>query len=432
MSLLIINPNDSENYKGLSELRAIEPPVWAAMIAHELRRAGYDVHITDANALEMSPGEIGKNVKFINPDAVLITCCGHNPTASTTVMPAANAISREIRRAHTCKIAMFGIHPTALPGKTLKESYADEIFPQIVNKNLTAEMQGLAWDLLRMDKYRAHNWHCFNRERIPYAALYTSLGCPYSCDFCPIHTLLSGKRYATWRPRWVIEQIDILVEKYKVSNIRFADELFLINGKRVEKICDLIINRGYDLNIWAYGRVDYCPPKLLEKMKRAGINWICLGIESEDAERKGYRKGDPGTAVRKFKDAGINVIGNYMFGFPDDDLKSMQATLDLAMGLNCEFANFYCLVPYPGSQLYRDAPKQDLPDSWGAYAQLSPDFKPLKTKHLSSLEVLQFRDKAFEKYFSNERYLNMMENKFGKEVRNEVSQLKSPQRSLAP
>ena len=54
-------------------------------------------------------------------------------------------------------------------------------------KDLDADMPGVAWDLLPMSRYRAHNWHCFGHlQREPYAALYTTLGCPYHCSFCCI------------------------------------------------------------------------------------------------------------------------------------------------------------------------------------------------------------------------------------------------------
>src|SRR5262249_32849910 len=94
--------------------------------------------------------------------------------------------------------------------------------------NLDAEMPGVAWDLLPMDRYRAHNWHCLGgRDRQPYAAIYTTLGCPYHCSFCCIQApFKSGERavgrdsstntYRFWRPGTAIEQIDVLVNRYGV------------------------------------------------------------------------------------------------------------------------------------------------------------------------------------------------------------------------
>jgi len=217
----------------------------------------------------------------------------------------------------------------------------------------------------------------------------------------------------------VIWQIELLVEKYGVKNIKISDELFLYDRKRVLQICNLIIKKEYDLNIWAYGRVDYCPPSVLERMKKAGFNWIGLGIES----RKG-KGGDPHKATQKYKDAGININANYMFGLPGDDLNSMKDTLGLAIELNTEFANFHSCMAFPGSKLYDQAKKKDLPDSWEGYGQYNYECKPLPTKHLTSAEILRFRDQAFKTYFTNPEYLKMMENKFGKEVRTEIEGMK--------
>ena len=155
-------------------------------------------------------------------------------------------------------------------------------------------MAGVAWDLLPMKQYRAHNWHCFGElEREPYAAIYTTLGCPYRCSFCCIQApfkageQMMGLRsdansYRFWTPARVVEDIDRLVNKYGVRNIKFADEMFVLNQRHVIGICDLLIERGYDLNIWAYARVDTVKDDMLDKLKRAGFNWLALGIEAAD------------------------------------------------------------------------------------------------------------------------------------------------------
>jgi hypothetical protein len=96
----------------------------------------------------------------------------------------------------------------------------------------------------------------------------------------------------------------------------------------------------------------------------------------------------------------------------------MQETLDLALEANCEFANFYCAMAYPGSKLYGMAVEKGwpLPDSWIGYSQHSYETFPLRTDALSSAEVLRFRDEAFHSYFSDERYLGLVRRKFGEPV----------------
>jgi radical SAM superfamily enzyme YgiQ (UPF0313 family) len=235
-----------------------------------------------------------------------------------------------------------------------------------------------------------------------------------------INDLFGGQRIRYWSVETVMKWIDELVSKHNIKNIRFDDELFVLNPKRVEQLCDAVIKRGYDLNIMVYARVDTINESILEKMAKAGITWVCLGIEAGgERGRKSVNKSikinieDVVGAIRKY---GINVLGNYMFGLPEDNMETMQQTLDLAIKLNCEFVNFYSVMAYPGSRLFKVAEGKDLPDSWDGYSQHSLEAKPLPTRYLSASEVLQFRDNAFNEYFSNKRYLKMIKENFGEEV----------------
>ena len=226
-------------------------------------------------------------------------------------------------------------------------------------------------------------------------ANHTAPGCP-----CTARSAVSRRRsrvakaaglnaqvnsYRFWSPARVIEEIDVLVNTYGVRNIKFADEMFVLNQRHVLGICDLIIERGYDLNIWAYARVDTVKDGMLDKLKRAGFNWLALGIEAADDDGvltdvdKRYDAREVYDTVRKIKAAGINIIGNYIFGLPEDTMETMQQTLDLALDLNCEFANFYSAMAYPGSPLYEEAVRRgwELPDSWSGYSPHAVDHAAL-------------------------------------------------------
>jgi radical SAM superfamily enzyme YgiQ (UPF0313 family) len=219
----------------------------------------------------------------------------------------------------------------------------------------------------------------------------------------------------------------VLVNRYGVRNIKIADEMFVLNRKHVLGICERLIERNYDLNIWAYARVDTIKDGMLDKLRAAGFTWLALGIEA-GSERvradvdKRFHQDEVFEVVQKIRAAGINVIGNYIFGLPEDDLESMQATLDLAVELNCEFANFYSAMAYPGSPLYAQAVRDGtpLPKAWSGYSQHSRDCLPLPTKHLSAQEVLRFRDEAFQRYFTSPAYLEMVGRRFGDEIVRQV------------
>ena len=479
LDLVLVNPgNRTQAYQSLAgSLAAIEPPIWAGLMATFARKQGLSVEILDANAGGLGPQETADRVAEMNPVLAAVVVYGHQPSASTQNMPAAGALCTSLKqRAPRLKTLLVGGHVAALPERTLREEDVDftcegeglytlvELVqalksgrPQDLQKvrglwywegnsvrsnppaPLVTDLDGLmpemAWDLLPMERYRAHNWHCFDGlQRQPYASVYTTLGCPYHCSFCCIQAPFRGgeaalgfkkgvSSYRFWSVESVLAQLDKLVKLYGVRNVKFADELFVLNGRHVHGICDGIIERGYDLNIWAYARVDSVKDDMIEKLKRAGVNWLAFGIEAgndrvRDGVHKGVSQSEVYRTVQAVRDAGIYVIGNYIFGLPEDDLASMQDTLDVALDLNCEFANFYCAMAYPGSQLYQVALKEGwpLPESWSGYSQHSVDTLPLPTKYLSGGEVLRFRDHAFQLYFNDPRYLKMIQDKFGMET----------------
>ena len=152
------------------------------------------------------------------------------------------------------------------------------------------------------------------------------------------------------------------------------------------------------------------------------MNWLALGIEAgnqnvrQNIDKGRFRDINIRDVVKLIQSYDINVLGNYIFGFPDEKIENMQDTLDLAMELRTEHANFYPCQALPGSPLYLQAKKDnwDLPNSYEEYAFFSYESKPLRTKYCTSAEVLKFRDEAWQKYFTNENYLKFIENKFGK------------------
>ncbi|MBI3854239.1 MAG: radical SAM protein, partial [Planctomycetes bacterium] len=280
-----------------------------------------------------------------------------------------------------------------------------------------------AWDLMPMDRYRAHHWHCFDRldRRQPYASLYTNLGCPYTCSFCNVNAVAGQANFRARTPEHVVEEIDLLVKKYGVSNLRIVDNVFTIKPELVEKLCDLIIKRGYDLNLWAYCRVETVKnPELTRKMKKAGVNWIAYGIEAaddkvRDAVDKGSSQAAIDRAIELTRQAGINIVGNFIFGLPEDSQKTMQETYDMAKTYLFEYANFYAAMAYPGTELHEQAKREgiQLPATWKGYGQYSEEALPMSTKYLTPAEVLRFRDRAFVDYTSDPAYLSLVRRKFG-------------------
>lgn len=474
VDLVIVNPGAAHGIMGGHavygdlgrDLIAVEPPLWCRLIAGYVRDRGFSVAILDAEAWGYAPLDVAALVEKTEPRLICIAVFGHQPSASTQQMHGAGLTAKAIKNCMPWqKIIMVGGHVAALPERTLREETIDYAcngegpatvvglledrgendIPGLVWRAIegddntitvnkpaplipVAELHGNAWDLLPMAAYRAHNWQCFGDlgARQPYASIYTSLGCPYRCTFCciqsPFSPELNGNRYRMRTPESVGSEIWQLYTDYGVKTFKVVDEMFILNERHYTEIAERLIGTGIadDLNIWAYSRIDTVKEGHLSLLRKAGFRWLALGIESgsahvRDGANKRMKNDDIVGVVRRIQAAGINVIGNYIFGLSDDDRQSMQSTLDLALECNTEFANFYSAMAYPGSALYSQALASGavLPQTWSGYSQHNSDCRPLDTLHVSAKEVLAFRDQAFQTYFSNPKYQEMVERKFG-------------------
>ncbi len=387
--MIIVNPN----HRNGSPQAAIEPPIWCAYLASYLRKWEIQVKILDAEAKGLS---VDETIEAMGGQPPILMAMGANPSASSTPKMGVVEKLKEARFALTGNnTVVSGLHPEAMGQGQYK-----------IPINRLCELTP-AWDLIDFSKYRAHNWHCLDgSDRSNYGVVYTSFGCPFKCFYCNIHTLYSGISYR--KPQDVVDEIGYLVSR-GVRNLKFCDELFTANKDHVNRICEMLSYRNYDLNIWAYARSNTVTPALLKNMKHAGINWLVYGFEGAS-----LNKGDPYEAVKMTKEAGINVLGNFMFGLPNETMNDMKDTLQLAVQLQCEYVNFYVALPYPGSEWYNSL--KDKPTDWSSYNQFGGNM-------CASHEVSNFRDRAFVQYFSNQDYQNMIKDKFGQQAVDHIKQM---------
>lgn len=489
IDVLFIAPSNSQGiYQDLSkDYAGIEPPTWACMLAESCRSVGYNVDILDTAVAGLSYDEICDVIRNKNPYLICFVVYGQNVNAGTTMMSGAVALSNHIKESNIdIPISYIGSHVQALPTQTLeKEKSIDIVFTNegvyalrnlleyadyaeclhkikgiayrdgdevkinqpeklVPRDRMDIDLPGYAWDLLPYDKkpfdlYRCPMWHADydNDRRTPYAAINTSLGCQFACEFCMINILnrndneeigvagnYSLMRY--WSPEFVLKQFDKLIEM-GVENVRIIDEMFLLNPKYYKPLCEGLIERGYGekLKMWAYSRVDTIRrPGILKLVKDAGIKWLALGIESADRNvRLEVSKGkfqdvDIKEVINQVELAGIDVMANYIFGLSGDTKESMQKTLDLSLDLATIGWNAYSAVPLPGSQLYKDAIEagHDLPTEYVDYSFYSYTTKPLPVGSLSSEDILKFRDEAYTIYHTSPKFLKRVESKYGKQA----------------
>lgn len=498
LDVLLINPDSSAKaYQGLATVySAIEPPTWALLLAESCRSKSFGVGILDCDAERLTLDRAAQRVREANPRLVVFVVYGQNPNAGTTSMIGALDLARHLKAVHPeYPICFVGSHTSALPREVLAYDCVDIVLlnegvyalhdllrsdldadlprirgigykqagpggtsipvlnpPQSVvpQERMDIDLPGYAWDLLPyrerpLDLYRAHFWHADfdHAKRTPFAAIYTSLGCQFACDFCMInivnrvdnddHVDASNSRgMRFWSPEFVGREMEKLA-RLGVRTLRISDEMFFLNKRYYEPVLNQVISRGLEFSMWAYSRVDTVRKEKLELFKKAGVNWFALGIEAgnqtvrQEVSKGTFKESNIQDICRSVRDSDIKIISNFIFGFPDDTHETMRETLDLAIELNCEMANMYPCQALPGSPMYRTAKRNGwaLPDSFEGYAFLSYESQPLPTKHLSAAEVLKFRDEAWQTYFTNPGYLAMVERTFGPAQRKNIEDMSS-------
>ena len=487
IDVVFITPQNSSGiYQGLSKkYSAIETPTWSLLLAQSCRAKGHSVSIIDCLAENLSDEQTYKRICKLKPKLICFVVYGQNVNAGTTNMSGATRLSKFLKlKNEKLLIGYVGSHVQALPKETLeKENSIDFVFTNegvytiwnilqlknikieyikklngiayrqkdkiIINnpekvvpsERMDLDLPGYAWDLLPykikpFDLYRSPLWHAEYNEsnRTPYAAIQTSLGCQFKCEFCMINLInrndkeaigvssnYSGMRF--WSPEFIIKEFDKLI-KFGVKTIRIVDEMFLLNPKYYIPLCKLLESRNKDnsLRMWAYSRIDTIRRKnILSLVKNAGIKWLCLGIESADKKiRLEVSKGkfedvDVQDIVNQVHDSGIEIMANYIYGLPGDTRETIEKTFELSKKLNTLGWNTYAAMALPGSQLYKNAIEKGikLPENYEGYSFHSYNTQPLSTESLSASEILKIRDKKFIEYHSNENFLSKIREKFG-------------------
>ena len=485
-ALFVVPGNAKGVYQALSDdYSAIETPTWALLLAESCRSIGYNVKILDITAEKLSHKNAVDRIIEINPKFIVFVVYGQNVNAGTTNMSGAVALSSFIKSNKiNSPIIYIGSHVQALPIDALeKESSIDIIctnegvyslrsllnlekinpvalskvkgigyrdFDKVIltpaekvvpQERLDIDLPGYAWDLLPFeekpfDLYRSPMWHAeynFN-QRSPYAAIQTSLGCQFKCEFCMINIInrddndpigvagnYNSMRY--WSTGFIIKEFDKLI-KMGVKTIRIVDEMFLLNPKYYIPLCEQLSERNKDdsLRMWAYSRIDTIRrPGILNLVRQAGIKWLALGIESGDkAIRLEVSKGkfddvNISQVIENVHDADIEVMANYIFGLPSDTKETMKKTFDLSKDLCTAGWNTYAAMALPGSQLYKTAIEKQytLPEDYAGYSFHAYNTQPLPTEFLTPEEVLEYRDQCFTDYHLYEPFLRKIENKFG-------------------
>lgn len=263
-----------------------------------------------------------------------------------------------------------------------------------------------AWDLLDVSQYRLP---LVDR---PYVIVETSRGCPYTCDFCvaPIH---QGHKFRERSPKSLVDEIERSHREHGVEFFYLWGDTVTLNVKSFTAFCDELIARDLPIQWFGNARADnLTDPAFVHRLKRSGCWMLALGIESESEEvRKDMAKRLESqkiqAAFRNMRDAGVKSFAFFIFGYPGETPVTMEQTIDYAIELDPDFANFYPAVPYPGTALYEKCVRDGLlpPEAGADWAKMEYSYYLLKGNGLDERVVMDAINRAKRRFFLRPGYL---------------------------
>ena len=338
-----------ENHKDLN-IRFLDTRIAKETEIETFLNTKYDlIGITSSSQVFLEAVEIGNKIKKIFPNTPICIGGSHASTVKEDCLygfPFDYAIygEGEISFSELIGYLKGNVDLLAINGLIYKSTSGSIIKnpPREIIKDI---------DSIPFPAYDLFNMSCYPQHRIT-----TSRGCPFNCVFCNSHSIWTNK----WRKRstkYLIEEIKILISKYKRKTIVFNDDSFNIDAKRVMNFCNEIIMQKLNI-IWSTSvRVDLITPEIAQKIKQSGCYNVSIGIESANNEvlekiNKKTTKEKIYDGINILRNAGIDVMGQFMIGNPGDNLDTVKESIEFAKMSNLTGVEFYTALPYKDTLLW--------------------------------------------------------------------------------
>ncbi len=415
MNILLINPSWQSGYYAKVGFGFL--PLGLGYISASLKNAGYKVEIIDMNI---------EKFDYVHYDFSVWDLVGI--TADTVRFNDACDIAKFVKQKGV-PVVLGGSHASAVPEQILINKLADfvilgegeeamvnlaksiknhERFPDIHNlayldKNGIVKINSKKFieDLdtlpfpdrtpLKMDKYK------LTFEGKPVAAMITSRGCPFNCEFCSASQFM-GMRWRKHSIERSIEEMS-LIKKYGYQAVIFFDDNFTMDSRRVVNLSEEMIKNNFNFKWWAFSRTEEIlkHEDMVESMAASGCKMLFIGFESaDDTILKEYKKKltssiafDTAKILKKYK---INLYAAFIIGSLNETKKTIRKSVRFAQKLNPKIVQFSILTPYPGTRLFETLKNKIITNDWHLF-----DGTHLVFKHLN-FSPRELRKEYFNAY----------------------------------
>jgi anaerobic magnesium-protoporphyrin IX monomethyl ester cyclase len=413
------------------------PPLTLAYCAAVLEQSGFGVEILDAVALQMRPAAVLERIKPQAYDLIGVNTATPSIADDLAIADAVKHLSPQ------SVVALLGPHVSVFAEDALRVSRADVVVrgePEYaLNEMMQALAGGMAFDaiaglsikhsgeirhnparpliddldslpfparhLLPMDRYQSAFW-----GKKPFTTMLTSRGCFYGCSYCP-YRIGHGSEWRGRTAENVLLEITECVLRFGVREILFRDPLFTADRKRALRICELIDERAIKVDWRCETRADLIDEEMVDAFGKAGCRGINFGIESgnekilQDVGRKRMSRERLAGVFRRCRRAGIETMAFFIIGLPGESAETVQETVQLAIELEPDAAQFTAATPYPETPYYEFLKKEGLLQrDWSLYTSRAP---VVGTHDLSPQALEQLISRAYRSFYFRPSYLLM-------------------------
>ena len=425
-------------------------PIWLAGCVGVLEEAGHEVTFTDAPAQELDRDRVLSLAREQHPRLIVMD-------TSTPSIAGDISVAEQLKAALPDSfLVLVGTHVSALPEETLLASTAVDAIargeyeyvvrdladlladsePDRLDRDRLGEIAGLSFrvgdavvhnadrplitdldELPWVSKvYRKHlevrNY--FNPNALyPMVTLVSSRGCPFRCSFCVYPQTMYGHTYRFRDIEDVVDEMAYIVREFPgVKSIFFEDDTLTANKKRCLAFADAIVQRGLKIPWTANSRIEL-DADTLRRLQEACCRELCVGFESGSQDTlNAMHKGTKVEQMFRFMDdarqAGILIHGCFMIGFPGETREAALQTLELAVQLAPDTAQFYPVMVYPGTEAYAEYKQRGWLTAESYRDWLTPDGLHncvVRNEHLSSQELVRLCDLGRRRFYLRPRYI---------------------------
>ncbi|NQT22047.1 MAG: radical SAM protein [Candidatus Omnitrophica bacterium] len=445
MKILILNPalkNSRESFikegrceQRLSSFQYVMMPISLPSTAGLLRKGGHDVKILDCVVDKKDISEILNIIEEFSPSLAIVNI------STATYYDDLYIVDMVKTKFPFIHLTGIGNHVSSLPEAVLSESKLDSIIlgepeftshlllSRLSEKKNISDIEGFAWrdkdGKVTVNKKRYFNE---NLDEIPfpardlmdnkkytlpiinepYALIISSRGCPYDCIFCTANQYY-GKTLRLRSPEKIIAEIEEVRTKYGVRNVTMWSDTFTLDREFVVKICNLLIAKRLGVRWMCNSRVDKVDPGLLELMKKSGCMGISYGIESGNQEildniKKKITILHIKNAIKWTRQAGIESLVHVIFGLPGETRETIEETTNFIIELDPDYAQFYCAIPFPGTEFYNICKKNGwlITENWKRF-ELNQAI--VNTALLSAEDLHKARVCAYKRFYIRPGYV---------------------------